>query len=115
MIPLPIWAAALLVLAAAWTAGTSALLCLVTGRWHLYVFPYDQWLQAVMWFRAVNMVMRLAIIGTGIPPTIVLILAALTVFNLMRRRHIRPSLYGKTGWAGLEEMRQRGITRSKGV
>jgi hypothetical protein len=98
-----------------WIVGSSALLCAVTNRWPLFMFPYDQWTQAVTWFRAVNMVMRLAIIGTGIPPTIVVILAALTVFNLMRRRHIRPALYGKTGWAGREEMRQRGITRSRAL
>lgn len=106
-----IGAAALIVAAAAWTAGASALLCLATGRWHLYVFPYDQWLQAVVWFRAVSMVMRLTIIGTGIPSTIVAVLIVLTVFNLMRRRVKRPSLYGRTGWANATEMRRGGIRR----
>jgi hypothetical protein len=109
MIPLLIGAGALIVLAAAWTAGSSALLCLATSRWPLFVFPYDQWFQAVLWFRTVGLVMRLMIVGTAIPPTIVLILVVLTVFNLMRRRMKRPSLYGNSGWANAAEMRSGGI------
>jgi hypothetical protein len=109
MIPLLIGAGALIVQAAAWIAGSSALLCLVTGRWHLFVFPYDQWFQAVVWFRTVNLVTRLMIVGAGVPPTIVLILVVLTVFNLMRRRVKRPSLYGNSGWATAAEMRRGGI------
>ena len=92
-----------------WIVGSSALLCLVTSRWPLFVFPYDQWIQAVIWFRAVSMVMRLAIIGSGIPPTIMLVLIVLTMFNLMQRRVKRPSLYGHTGWASAAEMRRGGI------
>ena len=94
-------ALAFLILApAAWIVGSSALLCLITNRWPLFVFPYDQWLQAVVWFRAVSMVMRLAIIGSGIIPTAIVVLLVLSVFNRLRRRRIRPALYGRywLGW-----------------
>jgi hypothetical protein len=109
-------ALAFLILApAAWIVGSSALLCLITNRWPLFVFPYDQWLQAVVWFRAVSMVMRRAISGSGIIPTAIVVLLALSVFNRLRRRRIRPALYGRTGWAGREEMRRRGISRSRAL
>lgn len=94
-----------------WIIASSAMLCLVTNRWPLFVFPYDQWLQAVVWFRAVSLIMRLAIIAAGVPPAIVLVLVMLTVFNLLRRRVKRPSLYGQTGWANAAEMRRGGIRR----
>ena len=106
---IPVALAFLVAAPVVWIIASSAMLCLVTHRWPLFVFPYDQWIQAVTWFRAVSMVMRLAIIGSGIPPTIMLVLIVLTTFNLMRRRVKRPSLYGHTGWASAAEMRRGGI------
>jgi hypothetical protein len=61
------------------------------------------------------MVMRLAIIGSGIIPTAIVVLLVLSVFNRLRRRRIRPALYGRTGWAGREEMHRRGISRSRAL
>jgi hypothetical protein len=108
---IPVALAFLVAAPVVWIIASSAMLCLVTHRWPLFVFPYDQWIQAVTWFRAVNLVMRLTIIGAGIPPTIVAVLIVLTVFNFVRRHRKRPALYGNTGWADTAEMRRGGIRR----
>jgi hypothetical protein len=99
----------------AWVVASSALLCLFTRQWPMFVFPFDQWLLAVGWYRTVGWAMRLAIVGSAILPTIVLVLAALTVCNLLWSQQKRPALYGHTGWAGPAEMHRGGIRRSKGL
>jgi hypothetical protein len=95
-----------------WEVMSSALLCLFTRQWVLFVFPYNQWIQATRWFKAVGWVMRLAIVGSATVPTLVLMLIGVAIANALWRVEKRPSLYGATGWAPKEEREQHGITHS---
>jgi len=100
----------------AWIISASALLCVFTaGNLSLFVFPFDQWIQAVRWFKAVGWLMKLAIVGSGAVPTIILALVLIAVGRALWGVEKRPSLYGNTGWAGREEREQFGIGHSTGL
>ena len=93
----------------AWVISTSALLCAFTRQWPLFVFPFDQWLVAVCWFKAVGWLMKGAIVGSALIPSLVLSLIVTAIIVQLRRVEKRPALYGHTGWADRNESRRAGL------
>lgn len=98
-----------------WIVAASGLLCAFTRKTALFVFPYVQWIQAARWYREVGWLMRIAVITSGLLPTIVTILLAVAVYQIGRRPNSTgvQSLYGTTGWASREEMERSGISLTR--
>jgi hypothetical protein len=95
-----------------WIVVASALYCEMSGRMGMFRFPYTQWWQAAPWWR-LNWRMTLYVTTAAAVPTLIILGAILATIRIGYGKPRRPALYGKTGWAGPAEMRERGITRSK--
>jgi hypothetical protein len=105
------WLAAGILLAIGWIGAASFLLCL--GRNHLewFVFPYDQWLIAALYFKhmlwwpqGMDAWMTHPLpwfVLAGLTPSFVL---AVLWFSRFGRRK-RPSPYGASEWASSADLR----------
>ncbi|MFL5256088.1 MAG: hypothetical protein ACJ8AI_24980, partial [Rhodopila sp.] len=89
-----------------WVVGASYIYCRLSRHMDQFVFPYDQWFDALAFWNA-NLWTKLFIIVSAALP--IVLAAAIGRIIYFRYRPGANPLYGKTGWATGADMHSGGI------
>jgi hypothetical protein len=92
-----------------WIVGASDIYCNGIGRPDLFVFPWDQWLQVLPYWRANWWVTFWVVVSAAMPTAIF----GLSRFLWLKRRQSGGPVYGKTQWATPQEMASSNIVRKQ--
>ncbi|MFL5279914.1 MAG: hypothetical protein ACJ8AW_02670 [Rhodopila sp.] len=93
-----------------WVVGASYIYCRLSRHMDQFVFPYDQWFDALAYWDANRWTKLDLVVAAALPVALAFAVGRIIYF---RYRPTNKDVYGKTEWASRKEMSGNSISTSR--